>query len=302
MTVIERLEAKKNEFQSQYDNLTYSSVPKSILKKKIEILNELIAAYHSVASSASLSEAEEILNQQVGFEEQKKEILDSLKIGGYCKRNNFQRDPLILFLVGPPGVGKTTFAKILARALKKEFFMVALGGMSDSSLLLGTNENSGTEVGQLTRSLIETKTHNPLILLDEFDKVISYKGNSSIHSCLNAVLDPVQNKEILDHYLDVKLDFSHVTFIITVNDQSEIPEYLLSRMSVVIKLSGYTLEQKKEIAQQFIQSFFTNKESLRNNFEITSEALEVLINKTKEKGVRQLRKGLDNIFDYCLLQ
>ena len=158
--------------------------------------------------------------------QQKKEILDSLKIGGYCERNNFQRDPLILFLVGPPGVGKTTFAKILARALKKEFFMVALGGMSDSSLLLGVSESSsGIEVGQLTKALTETKSHDPLILLDEIDKINSYKGNSAVHGCLNAVLDPVQNKEILDYYLDVKLDFSHATFIITVNDESEIPQY-----------------------------------------------------------------------------
>src|SRR4051794_8317012 len=122
MTVIERLSAKKNEFQNQHDALAYSSVPKSILKKKIEILDELIAAYRSTSSPASLSEAEKILNQQVGFEEQKEKILNSLKIKSYCEQNNFQRSPLILFLVGPPGVGKTTFAKVLSQALKKEFF------------------------------------------------------------------------------------------------------------------------------------------------------------------------------------
>ena len=110
MTIIEQLNAKKKKFETQYDSLTYSSVPKSILGKKIEILNELINAYQSTSSPASLTEAKEIFNQQVGFEEQKKEILDSLKIKGYCERNKFQRDPLVLFLVGPSGVGKTTFA------------------------------------------------------------------------------------------------------------------------------------------------------------------------------------------------
>ncbi|CAI2194421.1 4306_t:CDS:2, partial [Funneliformis geosporum] len=284
-------------FQNQHDSLAYSSVPKSILNKKIEILDELIAAYHSTSSPASLSETEKILNQQVGFEEQKQKVLNSLKIKSYCEQNDFRRSPLVLFLVGSPGVGKTTFAQILAQALKKEFFMVALGGMSDSSLLLGNNESSlGTNgVGQLTKALIETKTHNPLILLDEFDKVSSYKGNSAIHNCLNAVLDPVQNQEILDYYLDVKLDFSHITFIITVNDQSEIPKHLLSRMPVVVELPGYTLEQKKEIAQRFIKNLFANKESLKDKFEITSQALETLINKTREKGVRQLKKGLDSL-------
>jgi ATP-dependent Lon protease len=147
MKVIERLEAKKLELESQHGTLAYSSVPKSILEKKMRILDELIATYRSTSSSANLSEAEKILNQQVGFEKQKRKILNSLKIKDYCERNNVQRDPLILFLVGPPGVGKTTFSKILAQALKKEFFMVALGGMSDSSMLLGTkgfdwNKNS----------------------------------------------------------------------------------------------------------------------------------------------------------------
>src|SRR5579862_4381925 len=127
MTVNERLNAKKDELEERLSNSYQGGSQRGeTLKYKIKKIKELIAAYQSSSPSVDLSEAEEILNQQVGFEEQKEKILNSLKIKGYCERNKVQRDPLVLFLVGPPGVGKTTFAKILAQALKKEFFMVAL--------------------------------------------------------------------------------------------------------------------------------------------------------------------------------
>src|SRR6185437_2836418 len=142
MTIIERLETKKNEFQNQHDALTHSSVPKSNLKNKIEILDELIKAYKSTSTPADLSKAEEILSQQVGFGEQKEKVLNSLKIKDYCESRNIKRDPLVFCLIGPPGVGKTTFAQILAQALNKKLFVVALGGVSNSSFLLGTNEGS----------------------------------------------------------------------------------------------------------------------------------------------------------------
>jgi ATP-dependent Lon protease len=251
-----------------------------------------------------LAEVEEILNQQVGFEEQKEKVLNSLKIKDYCEKKNVKKDPLIFCLVGPPGVGKTTFVQLLAQALNKKLFTVALGGVSNCSVLLGTNESSlGTETGQLTKALTETQTCDPLILLDEVDKVNYYGGNSAVHDCLNAVLDPTQNQEVLDYYLDVKLDFSQVTFVVTVNEQKKIPKYLLSKTPEIVDLPGYNLEQKKEIANKFIQRWFSRNSSLnQNNFEIIPEALETLINKTREKGVRQLKSALDSIFDYCLLQ
>jgi ATP-dependent Lon protease len=255
MEVINRLNVKKVELEERMSNLYHGGSQRGeILKHKIKRIEELIAAYHSTSAPADLSEAEKILSQQVGFEEQKEKVLNSLKIKGYREEKKIKKDPLIFCLIGPPGVGKTTFAQLLAQALKKEFFLVALGGISDNSLLLGTSESSaGTEVGQLTRTLIETKARDPLILLDEIDKVGSYKGNSVIHNCLNAVLDPTQNKEISDYFLDVKLDFSQTTFIITANDQDKIPEYLLSKTPVIVKLPGYNLEQKKEIANKLIQ-------------------------------------------------
>ncbi|MEG7978892.1 MAG: AAA family ATPase [Mollicutes bacterium UO1] len=255
MEIIDRLNAKKDELGARLSNLYQGgSNRRETLEYKIKKLEELIVAYQSTSTPINFSEAEEILNQQIGFEEQKERILNSLKIAGYCEQNNVRREPLILCLIGPLGVGKTTFARILAQALKKEFFLVSLGGVSDNSLLVGANESSGgAEIGQLTKSLLETKSRDPLILLDEIDKINSYGGNSDVHGCLSTFLDPVQNKEVLDYYLDVKLDFSQATFVVTANDSNKLPNYLLSRTTMIVELLGYNVEQKKEIANQFIK-------------------------------------------------
>jgi ATP-dependent Lon protease len=184
MSIIDRLNAKKNDLEERLSN-TYQggSQRGETLKYKIKKIEELITTYQSTSAQADLSEAEEILNQQIGFEEQKKKVLNNLKIKGYCEQKDVQKDALIFCLIGPPGVGKTSFARLLAQSLKKEFFLVPLGGISDNSLLSGANESSsGTEIGQLTKALIETRTCDPVILLDEIDKVSFYKGNSTIHS------------------------------------------------------------------------------------------------------------------------
>lgn len=295
-SIIENLINKKRELEERLGKLYQGgSQRRENLEYKINKIENLISAYQKNSPPLDLKEAELILNQQTGFSEQKKKILNNLKI---------QKNPSIIFLIGPPGVGKTSFAQLLAQALKKEFFSISLGGLSDSSVLVGASESSsGIEVGLLTKSLLETKTNNPLILLDEIDKVFSYKGSSAIHACLSNFLDPLHSKGILDHYLDVKLDFSQVTFIITANDSKKIPNYFLSRTSLIVELSGYNLEQKKEIANLFIKQWFEQNQSLNpDNLEITSEALTILINKTKEKGVRQLKSALENVFDYCLLR
>ncbi|KLL02332.1 MAG: ATP-dependent protease La [Mycoplasmataceae bacterium RC_NB112A] len=281
--IIEELENKKAELNERLaGHSNWGSRQKEALEYKIGIIDKLIMAYQSTSPSISQSEIEAVFNQQIGFEELKSKILDNSKI---------------ILMVGPTGCGKTTSVLWLSQALKRELFIINLAGLSDPSILIGTSENSsGTEIGQLAKALVKTQTRTPLILLDEFDKV-----RLSVQDSLLTLLDPIQNQAVLDYYLDVKLDFSQTIFIITANDLSKIPTYFRSRLAIV-ELTGYTFSQKKEIAQRFIQDFFADKESLKNNFEITSEALEILINKTKEKGVRQLKQACNKIFSYCLSQ
>jgi ATP-dependent Lon protease len=256
MRIIERLNNKKIELEERLSCLYQGgSQRRETLQYKIKKIKDLIEIYQSslkTSVSVNLSEAEQILSQQIGFKEQKETILNNLKIEDFCQKYNVRRHPQILCLVGPSGVGKTTFAQIFARSLKKKIFSITLGGLSDSSILLGTSENSsGTEIGQLTRSLVETKSSSPLILLEEIDKV-AFAFQSSIHGILTAVLDPVQNHEILDYYLEVKLDFSQVIFVVTANEVERIPTHLRSRM-LIVELCGYNKEQKRKIAEITIQ-------------------------------------------------
>jgi ATP-dependent Lon protease len=162
--VIGRLNSKKIELEERLNNLYHGgSQRRETLEYKIKKIEELIAAYQSIPSPANLAEAKEFLNQHVGLEEQKKRILESLEIERFCELHNIQKNSSILCFVGPPGVGKTTFVSLLSQALKKEFFSVNLGGLSDTSILLGTSESSsGTEIGQLAKALVETKKYDPM--------------------------------------------------------------------------------------------------------------------------------------------
>ncbi|CAG8537574.1 10792_t:CDS:2 [Paraglomus occultum] len=215
MTILARLNVKREELEDKCNSLTHSSVPKTILQNKIKTLNELINAYGSTNQPITLTESELILNQQV---------------------------------VGPSGVGKTTFAQIIAQALGKKFFSVALNGLSETSTLLGSENNSpANNEGQLAQALVETKTSNPVILLDEIDK-----ASLPLKNCLLNILDPKQNHTILDYYLDVKLDFSQITFVLTANETKSFLPSLRDRM-LIIEIPGYNGEQKKETANKIIQ-------------------------------------------------
>merc|ERR1719419_1439810 len=199
-------------------------------------------------------------------------------------------------LVGPPGVGKTSIGKSIARALDRKFFRFSVGGLHDVAEIRGHRRTYvGAMPGKIIQALKITSAMNPVILIDEVDKLgRDYRGDPS--SALLEVLDPEQNKEFRDHYLDVPVDLSRVLFVCTANISETIPGPLLDRMEV-IRLAGYVFEEKLAIANQYLipetmASHGISDESL----DLQSEALvELIRNYAREAGVRELRKLLERI-------
>ncbi|CCG81502.1 Lon protease homolog, mitochondrial [Taphrina deformans PYCC 5710] len=203
----------------------------------------------------------------------------------------------ILCFVGPPGVGKTSIGKSIARALSRQFYRFSVGGLTDVAEIKGHRRTYvGAMPGKVIQSLKKVQTENPLILIDEIDKVgRGYNGDPS--SALLELLDPEQNSSFLDHYLDLPVDLSKVLFVCTANQTDTIPGPLLDRMEV-IQLSGYIADEKKAIAKQYLAPTAKESAGLQNaNVNITDEAIEKLIKEyCREAGVRNLKKQIDKVF------
>ena len=202
----------------------------------------------------------------------------------------------IILLVGPPGVGKTSIGRSIAASLGRPFYRFSLGGMRDEAEIKGHRRTYiGAMPGKFIQAMRVVKTADPVIMLDEIDKVgASFRGDPA--SALLEALDPEQNREFLDHYLDVRFDLSNVLFICTANQLDTIPPPLLDRMEV-IKLSGYLLEEKLEIAQRYlIPREIASLKLKKGRISITKAALRELIDGyARDAGVRSLEQLIKKI-------
>lgn len=234
-----------------------------------------------------------------GLQDVKDRILEFIAVG----KLRGTVEGKILCLVGPPGVGKTSIGKSIARALDRQFYRFSVGGLSDVAEIKGHRRTYvGAMPGKVIQALKKVQTENPLVLIDEVDKIgKGHQGDPS--SALLELLDPEQNSSFLDHYMDVPVDLSKVLFVCTANVLDTIPGPLLDRMEV-IQLSGYVADEKVAIAEKYLSPTSKTAAGLEHvNVNLTKDAIESLIkNYCRESGVRNLKKQIDKVYRKAALK
>ncbi|MDO4393470.1 MAG: endopeptidase La [Bacillota bacterium] len=277
---------------SRFSKMQPSSAEATVSRNYIETILSLPWNDES-EDNIDLIKAEEILNEDhYGLEKVKERVLEYLAV---IQLSASLKGP-ILCLVGPPGVGKTSIARSIARSIGREFVRMSLGGVRDEAEIRGHRRTYiGAIPGRIISAIKDTGVKNPVFLFDEVDKIgADYKGDPA--SALLEVLDPEQNKDFTDHYLEVPFDLSKVMFITTANSTSTIPGPLLDRMEV-IDVSGYTEEDKVQIAQKYLVPKQIEENGLsKSKLSFTESGIRSIINYyTRESGVRNLEREIGNI-------
>ena len=252
------------------------------------------------ADNLNIANAEKTLNKDhYGLEKVKERILEHLAV---LQLKDDMKSPIVC-LYGPPGVGKTSLGRSIAAALKRKYVRMSLGGVHDEAEIRGHRKTYiGAMPGRIVKSLIKAEASNPVIILDEIDKLGSdHRGDPS--SAMLEVLDPEQNHSFHDNYLDVDYDLSKVMFIATANNLGTIPPALLDRMEL-IEVSGYITEEKVEIARRHLVPKELENNGLKKEYvKISKAALEYIIeNYTRESGVRELEKKINKVMRKIALE